>query len=211
MLPDEVLRLPNDQSLVLLRGQKPLLLNKIIPDELPSFKRLVSVRIVDYIPEWRRAEEEEKNKTDKRVQNAESVMKAKRTRSHSAKPKSDETFAAHLAEPLHKAAPPELQIGGTVKYFPVSTGTRYGAADKGITSALNDYGAPLVEDPSEAVTQDEPAAYSETNDTESEIPESFYDDDSGPLVVDPNEKQDNQSIVQLEIKNEVTPELIIPT
>jgi len=58
MLPDEILRLPNDRSLVLLRGQKPLLLNKIIPDELPSFKKLVPVRITNYVPVWRKAEEE---------------------------------------------------------------------------------------------------------------------------------------------------------
>ncbi len=62
MLPDEVLRLPNEQVLVLLRGQKPLLLYKIIPDELPAFKRLSTVKIVDYIPEWKRMEDELKRK-----------------------------------------------------------------------------------------------------------------------------------------------------
>lgn len=56
MLPDEVLRLPNDQCIVLLRGQKPLLLHKIIPDELPMFRELVPVKIVDYVPEWRKKE-----------------------------------------------------------------------------------------------------------------------------------------------------------
>jgi type IV secretion system protein VirD4 len=60
MLPDEVLRMPNSQVLVLLRGQKPLLLYKIIPDELPAFKKLSNVRIVDYIPEWKRMEDEAK-------------------------------------------------------------------------------------------------------------------------------------------------------
>ena len=68
MLPDEILRLPNDKSLVLLRGQKPLMLSKIIPDELPGFKKLTLVRITDYVPAWRKAEEEKvklhKKKTD---------------------------------------------------------------------------------------------------------------------------------------------------
>lgn len=65
MLPDEVLRLPNDQCIVLLRGQKPLLLHKIIPDELPMFRELVPVKITDYVPEWRRAEEQQKVNLDK--------------------------------------------------------------------------------------------------------------------------------------------------
>ncbi len=60
MLPDEVLRLPNDQCIVLLRGQKPLLLHKIIPDELPMFRELVPVKITDYVPEWRKKEGQEK-------------------------------------------------------------------------------------------------------------------------------------------------------
>jgi len=62
MLPDEILRMSNEQVLVLLRGQKPLMLYKIIPDELPSFKKLTSVRIVDYLPEWKRKEDEMKSK-----------------------------------------------------------------------------------------------------------------------------------------------------
>jgi len=58
MLPDEVLRLPNSQSIVLLRGQKPLLLQKIIPNELPYFSRLKETKVVEYAPEWRRKEDE---------------------------------------------------------------------------------------------------------------------------------------------------------
>lgn len=65
MLPDEVLRLPNDRCIVLLRGQKPLLLHKIIPDELPMFRELEPVKITDYVPEWRKAEEQQKEKRKK--------------------------------------------------------------------------------------------------------------------------------------------------
>ena len=57
MLPDEILRMDNRESIVLLRGQKPLKLYKITPEEHPSFSRLRDVRIADYIPEWRRQEE----------------------------------------------------------------------------------------------------------------------------------------------------------
>lgn len=56
MYPDELLRLDNAQEIVLFRGQNPLMLYKIIPDELPVFSRLKPVRVVDYIPEWREQE-----------------------------------------------------------------------------------------------------------------------------------------------------------
>ena len=54
MLPDEIMRMDNQESLVLLRGQKPLKLYKITPDEHPSFQRLHDVKVSDYTPEWRR-------------------------------------------------------------------------------------------------------------------------------------------------------------
>ena len=56
MLPDEILRMDNRECLVLLRGQKPLRLYKIIPDEHPSFGQLRDVRISDYTPHWRQEE-----------------------------------------------------------------------------------------------------------------------------------------------------------
>lgn len=56
MLPDEILRMDNQECLVLLRGQKPLRLYKIIPDEHPSFGRLRDVRVSNYIPLWRQEE-----------------------------------------------------------------------------------------------------------------------------------------------------------
>ena len=40
MQPDEVMRMDNRQCLVLLRGQKPMLLYKIIPDEFAAFQKL---------------------------------------------------------------------------------------------------------------------------------------------------------------------------
>lgn len=68
MLSDEVLRLSNDKCIVLLRGQKPLLLKKIIPDELSMFRELSPVRITDYVPQWRRKEEErEKQKKERKT------------------------------------------------------------------------------------------------------------------------------------------------
>ena len=64
MLPDEIMRMDNRESLVLLRGQKPLKLYKITPDEHPRFQCLHDVRVSDYIPQWRRWEETPKASTE---------------------------------------------------------------------------------------------------------------------------------------------------
>ncbi len=53
MYPDEIMRMDNRECLVLLRGEKPLHLYKIIPDEHPSFDRLRDARVADYVPQWR--------------------------------------------------------------------------------------------------------------------------------------------------------------
>lgn len=56
MKPDEVLRLPNEECLVSLRGHKPLRLFKVIPDELPNFSKLRALRVADHIPRWANTE-----------------------------------------------------------------------------------------------------------------------------------------------------------
>lgn len=56
MMPDEILRLENDQCLVFLRGRKPMQLYKIIPDEHPSFSKLSTVQVSDHVPAWRTAD-----------------------------------------------------------------------------------------------------------------------------------------------------------
>ena len=53
MQPDEIQRMDNKQCLVLLRGQKPMLLYKIIPDEFPAFRKLRPTPVSEYVPAWR--------------------------------------------------------------------------------------------------------------------------------------------------------------
>ena len=74
MLPDEIMRMDNQESLVLLRGQKPLKLYKITPDEHPSFQRLHDVKVSDYTPEWRRQEELAKAERKARAKSKETVF-----------------------------------------------------------------------------------------------------------------------------------------
>lgn len=52
MMPDEVRRLAKDKAILLIRGAKPLLLNKITPEEHPSFKLLKYCKAAEHIPEW---------------------------------------------------------------------------------------------------------------------------------------------------------------
>lgn len=61
MMPDELRRLNRDQAILLVRGEKPLKLYKIIPDEHMDFKNLKIVKATDHVPAWR-ALEGEKNK-----------------------------------------------------------------------------------------------------------------------------------------------------
>lgn len=52
MLPDEVLRLDNAQCLVMLRGQNPLRLYKVTPEEFAGFAHIRPLRIADYQAHW---------------------------------------------------------------------------------------------------------------------------------------------------------------
>ena len=49
---DEILRIPSTKLLVNLRGNKPLLLDKVIYKEHPLAKRLKDNPISDYNPKW---------------------------------------------------------------------------------------------------------------------------------------------------------------
>jgi type IV secretion system protein VirD4 len=62
MMPDEILRMDNGKCLILLRGQKPLILGKITPEEFPVFEKLKPARITDYVPKWREAQNPDREK-----------------------------------------------------------------------------------------------------------------------------------------------------
>lgn len=56
LLPDEVLRFPLDQALVIIRGQKVLKVKKFDYSNHPEAKKLVLEKTENYVPEWRRRE-----------------------------------------------------------------------------------------------------------------------------------------------------------
>lgn len=53
MLPDEVEHMDKSQCLALISGCRPLMLYKVIPEELPGFDRMELVKISDYTPHWK--------------------------------------------------------------------------------------------------------------------------------------------------------------
>jgi type IV secretion system protein VirD4 len=58
LTPDEVLRLPIDQALVIVRGKKALKVSKMDYSKHPEAEKLKSCKASAYIPEWRHLEEE---------------------------------------------------------------------------------------------------------------------------------------------------------
>lgn len=54
LTPDEILRLPLDSALVILRGQKVLKVEKYDYTLHPDAKKLISSKASDHIPEWRK-------------------------------------------------------------------------------------------------------------------------------------------------------------
>ena len=74
LTPDEVMRLPVDQALVIARGQKVLRVKKMDYTRHPDFEKLQDRSASEHIPEWKRKKTEQ---TDSRKQ-AEPKQKKKR-------------------------------------------------------------------------------------------------------------------------------------
>ena len=50
--PDEIIRIPSTELMVIIRGNKPLLLKKMIYTEHPIAKKLQDVSVLTYVPDW---------------------------------------------------------------------------------------------------------------------------------------------------------------
>ena len=61
MTPDEVLRLPLDQALIILRGQKVLKVGKYDYTLHPESQKLKATRASDHVPAWRQLPETEES------------------------------------------------------------------------------------------------------------------------------------------------------
>jgi len=79
MMPDELLQMDNEKCIVFARGQKPIQLTKITPEELPGSSGLKPCRVVDHIPAWRETEAEYERKRQEAIAaeaKAEALKKA---------------------------------------------------------------------------------------------------------------------------------------
>ena len=65
--PDEFLRLDKFKCIVMFNHYKPAELYKIMLEELPAYKELVKCSVFDYVPEWKRREDEEKKSASEKV------------------------------------------------------------------------------------------------------------------------------------------------
>ncbi len=93
LTPDEVLRLPIDEALVIIRGKKILKVDKLDYSKHPDFPLLHSCKASAYIPEWRRLEMEgaDRKSTERRNSGLEESetggTKPKESKAGAAKPK----------------------------------------------------------------------------------------------------------------------------
>lgn len=81
MTTDEVLRMKNTDSLLLIRGMNPLLCRKYDYTKHPMSKELKKIRIEDYIPRWRQRKinfEREREKEEKRIAEEQAAEREKR-------------------------------------------------------------------------------------------------------------------------------------
>ena len=123
MQPDEIQRMDNKQCIVLLRGQKPMLLYKIIPDEFPAFQKLRPTPVSEHIPVWRA-----------RLSNASE----KPVRQFAPEPPKAEPEPAPAPQP--EAKPPEFQDGPEPRfaYDFINRDDDLGMVEKGVSSVLGE-------------------------------------------------------------------------
>ena len=97
LTPDEVLRLPLDQALIIIRGKKVLRVDKMDYSKHPDAKYLKSCKASAYVPEWRRLEEEKAAETH--TQSPSPKPAAKTPPKRKPKPTTTETKSSKTAPP----------------------------------------------------------------------------------------------------------------
>lgn len=71
LLPDEILRFPLEQALVIIRGQKVLRVRKFDYSRHPEAKKLVLEKTEVHVPEWRQREQMERDEREMMAQEPE--------------------------------------------------------------------------------------------------------------------------------------------
>lgn len=127
MTPDEVLRLPIDEALIIVRGKKALRVDKYDYSKHPEYRKLRSCKASAYTPEWRTLEMEQPVSTSESIPVPPKPKKPKKERKPKSKPvekKSEqppETKPSSVEPPdipPEKPAPPAKQKTQAVPPLP---------------------------------------------------------------------------------------------
>lgn len=136
LTPDEVLRLPIDEALVIIRGKKTLKVDKMDYSKHPEYPLLRSCKASAHIPEWRRLEMEAAATPEPAVKPAPQKTDAKQTSKAAVKP-ATKTGAKPAAKGTVKAPAagtqqkePSLPASGSKKSAPSGTPAGIVSADK---------------------------------------------------------------------------------
>lgn len=86
MTPDEVLRLPIDEALIIVRGKKALRVDKYDYSKHPEYRKLRSCKASAYTPEWRTLEMEQPVSTSESIPVPPTSKKPKKERKPKSKP-----------------------------------------------------------------------------------------------------------------------------
>ena len=73
LLPDEILRFPLNQALVIIRGQKVLRVRKFDYSRHPEAKKLVLEKTEEHVPEWRQREQKKRDGREMMAQEPEKL------------------------------------------------------------------------------------------------------------------------------------------
>ena len=112
LTPDEVLRLPIDKALVIIRGKKILKVDKLDYSRHPEYPKLHSCKASAHIPEWRKAENEAKNNPQGRNEETPEPP-AKKTGGRKPKPaaaKKTSPAATDKGKPVQTVPPAEKAV-----------------------------------------------------------------------------------------------------
>lgn len=118
MTPDEVLRLPIDEALIIVRGKKALRVDKYDYSKHPEYRKLRSCKASAYTPEWRTLEMEQPVSTSESIPVPPKPKKPKKERKPKSKPVEEkpeqppETKPSSVEPPdipPEKSAPPAKQ------------------------------------------------------------------------------------------------------
>ena len=136
LTPDEVLRLPIDEALIIIRGKKTLKVDKMDYSKHPEYPLLRSCKASAHIPEWRRLEMEAAAAPEPAVKPAPQKTDAKQTSKAAVKP-ATKTGAKPAAKGTVKAPAsgtqqkaPSPPASGSKKSAPSGTPAGIVSADK---------------------------------------------------------------------------------